>query len=109
MRSLRSRLILSHILPLALILPIFGIVLIYIIETQILLKGISAEIEEQADLTALLAAAQPAIWTSQAEAQIFVSRFSASNESEINLLDRQGILLASNDPDDDNQIGIRLE
>ena len=109
MRSLRSRLILSHILPLVIILPIFGLVLVYIIETQVLLKNISTEIEEQADLTALLASTQPDIWTDQAEAQVFVSRFSASNESEINLLDRQGILLASNDPEDDSQIGIQLD
>ena len=51
MRTLRSRLILSHILPLLLLLPIVGFALTYILETQVLLAGFSDELARYGALT----------------------------------------------------------
>ena len=39
LRTLRWRFVLSHVLPLAIIIPVMGIALIYVLETQVLLAG----------------------------------------------------------------------
>lgn len=109
MRTLRGQLILSHVLPLLIVVPLVGVVLIYILETQVLLANLSTEMTQQAELTADMAADQPGIWHDTAQAQIFVTRFSAYHHSDVWLLDQEGKLLASNDPDDAGQLGQPLE
>ena len=109
MRTLRGQLILSHVLPLLIVVPLVGVVLIYILETQVLLANLSTEMTQQAELTADMAADQPGIWHDTAQAQIFVTRFSAYHHSDVWLLDQEGKLLASNDPDDADQLGQPLE
>jgi two-component system sensor histidine kinase BaeS len=109
MRTLRGQLILSHILPLLIVVPLVGIVLIYILETQVLLADLSTEMTQRAELTADMAADQPGIWQDTVQAQIFVTRFSAYHHSGVWLLDQEGKLLASNNPDDAGQLGQLLE
>jgi len=109
MRTLKSWFILTHILPIIIVLPVIALVLIYLLETQVLLANLSDQVEEQAALTAQIAADQPAIWQDTAQAQIFVTRLSATNRSEINLFDPSGNLIASNDPKDRAQIGLPAE
>lgn len=105
MRTLRGQLILSHILPLLIVVPLVGVVLIYILGTQILLADLSTEMKLQAELTADMAADEPSIWQDTAQAQIFVTRFSTYHHSDVWLLDQEGKLFASNDPDDAGQLG----
>jgi len=62
LRTLRARFVLSHVLPLAIIIPVMGIALIYVLETQVLLDMISHGLEGQALLAAKVAAGQPGIW-----------------------------------------------
>ena len=71
MRTLRGRLILSHILPLLLITPLVGIILIYLVETQVLLGDMSTELAQIAASTAELAGTQPNILTNPAAMQKF--------------------------------------
>ena len=58
MRTLRSQLILSHILPLLIVVPLIGVILIYILETQVVLADLSNDLEQQAAMTAEVAADQ---------------------------------------------------
>jgi two-component system sensor histidine kinase BaeS len=109
MRTLRSRLILSHILPVLLVVPLVGIVLIYILETQVLLTALSDELVRQAILTATLARSQPAIWSDAGEAQRFVTLYGIRSQSQIMLLDPHGRLLASSQPGDTDQVGQALD
>lgn len=109
MRSLRSRLILSHLLPLLIIVPLVGIALIYILETQVVLTNLSAELARQANLTAEIAGDHPNIWQNTEQAQIFVARFSAHYQSNVMLLDVEGKILASSTTDDGDTIGQSLE
>ncbi len=95
MRTLRTRLILSHIVSLLLIVPLVGVTLVYIIETQVLLTNLSNELLRQADLTAEIAGDQPDIWQDAAQARIFVTRYSAHHQSQVMLLDPQGNFLAA--------------
>lgn len=109
MRSLRTRLVLSHILPLLVIVPLVGIALVYVLETQVLLANLSEELTRQATLTADLANDHPDIWQNSASARSFVTRFSAHHQSQVMLLDPAGKLLASSSSDDQARLGQTLE
>ena len=60
--TLRRRLVLSHVLPLLVIIPIMGITLIYVLETNILLADLSRELVGHAALAAELSKDQPLVW-----------------------------------------------
>ena len=109
MRSLRSRLILSHILPLVLIIPLVGVALVYVLETQVLLSSLSAELSQYGTLTADMARDYPAIWRDSGEAQQFVRLFSVRTQSNIMLLDPQGVLLATSEAGYQDQLGQALD
>jgi hypothetical protein len=59
MRSLRTRLILSHVLLLLVVIPLVGITLAYLFETHVLLAGLSDELEREATLVAIVASDYP--------------------------------------------------
>ena len=62
LRTLRNRLILSHVLPLLIIIPLMGVVIIYALETLVLLPSLSKELAGEASLLAEIASNQPEIW-----------------------------------------------
>jgi signal transduction histidine kinase len=108
MRTLRGRFILSHILPILLVIPLFGLGLAYLLETQILLDDLSQDVNEQASLIAKAVEAQPAIWQDRDSAALFVSDIGQILESRIILLEGDGDLFATNDPGLANLIGHSL-
>jgi two-component system sensor histidine kinase BaeS len=97
MRTLRARLVLSHVVPLLIVLPLIAVALIYILETQIVLAGVSQELAQYAELTADMANQQPGIWRDAGEAQRFVTLYSVRSRSNVMLLDAEGNLLASSE------------
>jgi two-component system, OmpR family, sensor histidine kinase BaeS len=99
-RTLRSRFILSHILPLLVTVPLIGIALIYLLETRILLPTLTNELTEQARLLADLTRDQPGVWSDRDQSQGFVARTYVPAGSRLMLLDRSGRLLASSNPQD---------
>lgn len=103
-RSLRSRLILSHVLPLLVILPLIGVLLIYILENNTLLPGLSRELTASATLLAKLGSNQPQVWENSSQAQSFIDQVSTGRTARLMLLDPQGRLLASSEPDDANRV-----
>jgi len=105
MHSLRTRLILSHILPLLIVIPLIGLILSYVLETQILLKDLSVELETEAIQTAAMAAQQSNVWQDVAQAQIFVTQYGGYTRAEVRLLDKKGNLIASNENSDADNIG----
>jgi signal transduction histidine kinase len=104
-RSLRSRLILSHALPLLVIAPLIGILLIYTLENNTFLPALSQELTDSATLLARLGSSQPQIWEEPSQAQAFISQVGPGSATKLMLLDSQGRLLASSDPDDPNKTG----
>ena len=108
LNTLRSRFILSHALPLLLVVPLMGIALIYVLETQVLLPAVGSETQAEAILVAELASDHPDIWASAPNAQAFVQRVQRDVPARIMLLDAQGRLLASSDPADAARVGKRL-
>jgi two-component system sensor histidine kinase BaeS len=105
MRTLRGRLVLSHLLPMLVVVPAIGIVLIYLLQTQMLLVGLSEEMTQQALLIAELANSQEDIWLDSARAQSFVTRLDLILEARVMIIDPQGCLLASSDPTDASFLG----
>jgi signal transduction histidine kinase len=96
MRSLRSRLILSHILPLLIVVPLIGISLIYAIQTQVMLSNLTDELTQQATQIADAAHNRADIWQDAAQAQLFIDNLKI--RGRVMLLNPSGQMLASSDP-----------
>ena len=105
MRTLTGRLILSHILPLLIVIPVAGLVLDYVLETHFLRANLAGELTTEAVLVAELALDHPEIWDDPAEAQAFVNRASLPAAAQAMLLDANGVLLASTVSADMAEVG----
>jgi signal transduction histidine kinase len=108
-RTLRSRLILSHILPLLVVIPLMGIALIYLLEETVLLPNLTAELKQQAALIVDLVEPRPNLWTDAIQAQAFVDRMGTHFTARLMLLDQAGNILASSAAADVNRVGQRLD
>ena len=105
MRTLRARLILSHVLPLLIVIPLVGVALAYLLETQVLLAGLSTELERQALLVAAVASDYPEIWFDQDQASVFAARIGERLSARVTLLSTDGLMLASTDPGNQPLVG----
>ncbi len=103
--KLRHRFVLSHMLPVLIIVPLTGIVLIYVLQELVLVPRVSEEIRGASRILASLAQETPAIWDDPALAQRFVDRYSEGASWILMLLDSQGRLVASSDPSGRMQLG----
>lgn len=95
MRKLRGQYILSHLLPFLLIMPIAGLIILYLVEAQVLLVELSSTLEERAALIAEAAALQPDILTDRAAAEAFTRHAGQLADLQVYLLDPDGALLAA--------------
>lgn len=95
MNSLRSRFILSHLLPILLTVPLVGILFIYLLETQILLTETSENISEKANLIAQTVNGRPELLQSVAEAEGFLSGITILLDESVLLIGANGELLAA--------------
>jgi two-component system sensor histidine kinase BaeS len=100
LRTLRGRLIVSHVLPLLLALPLLGIVLVYVLETRVLLVNLARQLSAQGVLVAELAREYPGVWQDPAQARLLVDRVGPLFPAQLMILDGQGRVLASSDPSD---------
>lgn len=108
LRTLRGRFIISHVLPLLVVVPLMGLALIYVLETRVVLPNLIDELTGEAVLLADLARAQPAIWSDPGQARGFVTRVAPHLDDRVMLLSSDGRLLASSDPSDSSRIGTPL-
>ena len=108
-RSLRKQLIFTHILTLLIIVPFWGVILVYVLESQFLLPRLSKELSGEALLFAQMTAHQPAIWTDPQYAQAMIAQVSPDVTARVMLIDAQGQLLASSDPQDQARAGALLK
>ena len=109
LNNLRLRFIVSHLIPLLVIVPLMGIALVYVLETQVLLPNLSNELVGQAGLVTEIAMDQSGLWHDSAVAQAFAERVSARLTARLMLLDASGRLLASSDSADAAQVGQPLD
>ncbi|MEN8172449.1 MAG: HAMP domain-containing sensor histidine kinase [Chloroflexota bacterium] len=98
MRSLRTRLVISHSLPLLIVILLTGFALDYVVETRILLPGFADELSNEAKLLAELTALQPTIWDDSQDAQAYLTRLESILAPNVSIFDLDGNFLASTDP-----------
>ncbi|MBK8129159.1 MAG: hypothetical protein IPK53_09640 [bacterium] len=96
-KTLRNRLILSQILPTLIVVPLMGVLLVYVLETQILRPALTREMLGETRILAEVARLQPKIWQDPAAAQKILSQTSQQRPSRVMILDASGALLASTD------------
>jgi len=109
LNTLRGRFILSHILPLLIVIPLMGIATIYLIETQILTPSLLSELRGNALMLSRLAAREQEIWQNPAYAQQLLAQGAFRADGRLQLMDKDGILLASSDPTDADRLGTQVE
>ncbi|MFC2042731.1 ATP-binding protein [Chloroflexota bacterium] len=97
MNTLRSRFILSHILPTLLIVPLIGAILIYALETQILLTNLSQRLTEGAHLIIEAVENNPEIWRDPEKARLFSVQVNYHVEGQVLLIKPNGELIAGSD------------
>ncbi|MEJ2750094.1 MAG: hypothetical protein P8183_19640, partial [Anaerolineae bacterium] len=83
MHSLRGRLIISHLLPLLVAIPLVSLAMLYILETQVLLNSLSDELSQQASLIAEYAAARAAIWDDPEQAKSIIASVSQHTQGYV--------------------------
>jgi two-component system sensor histidine kinase BaeS len=103
--TLRRRFVLSHVLPLLVIIPVMGIALIYVLETQVLQPLLVNELRVNASLIVEVTRDNPDIWHDPALAQTILTRIKQDVDARVMLLDSSGHLLASDYPGDANRQG----
>lgn len=94
MNSLRARFILSHILPIIIVLPLVGILITYLFETQFILDSLAQNLEEQAYLIASFTVDREDILEDPAQADRFLSSFQISINQHVYLIRTDGQLLS---------------
>jgi signal transduction histidine kinase len=104
LHSLRNRLILSHILPLLIIIPLMGVVLLYALETQYVLPNLANELSGDAKILAEITSQQAGIWQDPLVARTALEKSRTSQEKRIMFIRPDGRLLASSDPADAERI-----
>ncbi len=96
-RSLRTRLIFSHILPALLIIPLMGAAMVYVLETRILLPTVYANLAKEAKLMAAITRNQPVFWLNREAAQQLVNGAGPYLNGRFSLVTLDGHTLASSD------------
>ena len=108
-KSLRSRLVFSHLLPSLIIIPLMGIAIVYVIENQVLLPRMEQEITDDVGVYAHIFQSQPEIWRDPQKRNDFIQQQAYDPLKRIMLLDQSGVILASTDPNDTSRTGLVLE
>ncbi len=95
MKTIKGQFILSHILPILLVVPITALALVYILETQVILGDLSRTLKEEAYLIADLIKSRPEILFDEDAAETFLSREGQIIRGQIALIQPDGDLLAA--------------
>jgi two-component system sensor histidine kinase BaeS len=98
-RTLRGQLVLSHLLPFLIVLPLITLASLYLIETQVVLKSLSQRAAEQAELLAQAVRRQAEVLDNPEQAQAFVADLDVSLDGRVYLLGPEGQLLAARGPE----------
>ena len=108
-RSLRSRLILSQVIPLLVIIPLMGVALVNLIETRVLLPSLSRALMNNAVLLANVAGNEQDLWTNPAYSEYYLTHLRQSINARVQFLTPGGQLMASSNPGDATSLGLVLD
>ena len=108
-RSLRSRLVLSHAVPLIVIIPIIGVALTNLIETRVLLPSLSRALMTNAVLLANVAGDEPELWSNPAYAEYYLTHLRHDISARVQFITPGGLLFASSEPTETSLLGVTLD
>jgi len=108
-RSLRSRLVLSHALPLLVILPIIGVALTNLIETRVLIPSLARALMTNAVLLANVTGDETALWTNPPYAEYYLTHLRHDISAKVQFISPNGQLLASSELTEAPRVGIVLD
>ncbi len=103
-RTLRGRLVLSHILPFLIILPLIGFALVYFLENQFLLPQLSIDLGGDARLLAEMIRYQPELFQNPQIARTILQSYQINSDAQLAFLSSSGIPLPANDGSDSASI-----
>lgn len=109
LRSLRDRLIFTHILPILVIVPLTGIALFYVLETRFLLPRLAEELQQDARLLAEISRSEGQPWGNPLVFELLLSRLQIDPSIRVMFLGHNGQLLYSSDPADQRRLGSLIE
>jgi two-component system sensor histidine kinase BaeS len=108
-RSLRARLMLSHALPLLVIIPIIGIALTNLIERRVLIPSLARALMTNAVLLANVTGDETGLWTNSSYAEYYLTHLRHDISARVQLLSTSGQLLASSDPTETSLLGVTFD
>lgn len=108
-RTLRSRLILSHALPLLVIIPIIGVALANLIQSRVLLPSLSRALMTNAVLMANVTGNQTELWTNPAYSEYYLTHLRHDISARVQFITPGGQLIASSEPTEAPLLGITLD
>lgn len=109
MRSLRNRLIISHILPILVIIPLAGLALFYVLETQFLLPSVANNLAQDARYLAELSRTEFQLFGNPVIVSNLLNRVRIDPAFRVMFLNENGAILFSSDPDDTSSLGQVLQ
>jgi len=108
-KTLRVRFLISHILPLLIVIPLAGIATTYLIEQRILVPSLLSELKGTASVLARLAAREQEIWNEPGYAEHLLMQGAFHENGRLMLLDSNRVLLASSEPSDADRVGTQID
>lgn len=108
-RSLRSRLVLSHILPLVIVVPLMYVVLSFFFESRVLIPRLAQDLLSDARLLTEIARWDYLTFGDQRSLQLYLLRLQPNPQVRLVYLSPQGAVIYSNDPDYLNREGERID
>lgn len=108
MRSLRTRLVVSHIIPTLLLMPVLSLFLLYALE-RLYTQSLVQQLVYQAQLLRTEVERDPALVASAGAAQAFLATIAPLTDSRVVMLDRDATVLASTRKEDSERIGSHFE
>jgi signal transduction histidine kinase len=103
LKTLRSQLIFSHILPSLITIPLMGIILVYFLESQIILPRLENQLADDTVIIVKLLRLQPQIFKDPEVARSLISDLPLNTVTRVMIIDPGGMLLASTE--EDNRLG----
>jgi two-component system sensor histidine kinase BaeS len=93
--NLRGRLLIGHILPVLLLIPLVGLALIYLLETSVFIPALASELIDQGLLIGRLAQDTPQVWIDPVDAQAFLGALPFQRPTTVQLLSPSNVILAT--------------
>lgn len=108
-RTLRARLILSHVLPLVIILPLLGLGMVYLLEHNFLLPELAQNLLGDARLLGEISRSEYEIAQNPLLFQRMISRVKLDPDVKVMFISSQGRLLFSSESSDIDLLGTTLD